>query len=252
MKILFFDLETTGVDTKKDRIVSIAMIFVGEDGKKYYFGTIINPTIEIPETATAVHGITTEEAQKYPTFADQSKGILRYFMGADILCGYNSNRFDLPLIVNEFARSGIDFVWSKKKLLDVKNLYTRMRPRTLTAAYKDLVNPEGFENAHDAQADTTATMDLLAAMRDTGVPDEDGEVHTDLGKLCDLSNIGGEIVDLDGKFKKDENGNIVYNFGAHFGKKVTDELGFAKWMLSKDFSNDTLRVVKSFFTKPNK
>ena len=246
--ITFLDFETTGANTKTDRIVQLYIVRENLNGSKDCISTIVNPGIPIAPEAEAVHGISNTVAQTYGPLKEIAQDIYELVSDTDIICGYNSNRFDVPILVNELARCGIAWDWTKVKLLDVKNLYTRLTPRTLEAAYKDLVNEAGFEGAHDAGADVHATRDILAAMRDMGIPDDNQEAQTSLEALCELSTFG-KVVDLDGKFGLDKDGDIIFNFGKHYGKKAQNHTDFLMWMLDKDFSQDTLRVARSFFVK---
>jgi len=248
MKTVYLDFETTGVNVKTDRIVQICIIADTNEGL-LEITTIVDPGVEISPEATKTHGITNEEASKYGLFPSVAQEVFEIIDGADYIVGYNSNRFDVPLLVNELERAGIDWDWKKSALVDVKNLYAYVRPRTLIDAYKDLVSSEGFEGAHDAKADVIATKDILAAMLDKGIPNRDAEMVNTLEGFVGLSNFGNKIADLDGKFAYDDDGDLIFTFGKHRGKKAKKELGFLRWMLDKDFSNDTLNVVRSFFVK---
>jgi len=218
MKTVYLDFETTGVNVKTDRIVQICIIADTNEGL-LEITTIVDPGVEISPEATKTHGITNEEASKYGLFPSVAQEVFEIIDGADYIVGYNSNRFDVPLLVNELERAGIDW------------------------------DSEGFEGAHDAKADVIATKDILAAMLDKGIPNRDAEMVNTLEGFVGLSNFGNKIADLDGKFAYDDDGDLIFTFGKHRGKKAKKELGFLRWMLDKDFSNDTLNVVRSFFVK---
>ena len=162
--IIFFDLETTGIDTAKDRIVEISMVKVMPDGEEITKTRRINPGMHIPEEATAVHGITDEDVKECPTFAQVAKSLEQFIRGCDF-GGFNSNRFDLPVLVEEFLRAGVDVDFKRRKFVDVQNIFHKKEQRTLVAAYKFYCD-KNLEDAHSAEADTKATYEVLMAQLD--------------------------------------------------------------------------------------
>ena len=221
--ILFFDLETTGTDISKDRIVEICYIKVFPDGREVEFSKRINPGMHIPEQASAVHGIYDEDVKECPLFKDVAREIAREFEGCDI-AGFNSNRFDLPLLAEEFIRAGVDIDLSRHNAIDVQVLYHKREPRTLAAAHKFYCGSE-FDNAHSALADTRATyMEALA-------------------KESSFTN----NVDFAGRIVYDANGTEVFNFGKYKGMPVSAVLdrdpGYYGWMINGDFPLNTKQVL---------
>ena len=162
--LVFFDLETTGVDTAKDRIVEISMVKVMPNGDEIVRTRLINPQMHIPEDATAVHGITDEDVKDQPTFAQIAKSLSQFIEGCDF-GGFNSNRFDLPMLVEEFLRAGVDVDFKNRKFIDVQNIFHKMEQRTLVAAYKFYCDKD-LTDAHSAEADTKATYEVLKAQLD--------------------------------------------------------------------------------------
>jgi len=240
--IIFFDIESTGLDTNKDRIVELCIIKLTPDIEDGYTQEVktrrFNPLIKINPEAAEVHGISNEDVADLKPFSAYAKNIHAYIAGCDV-AGFNSNRFDIPMLVNEFGRCGITWDWRQGRLIDVGNLYKIENPRTLSAAYKQYVGVD-LEDAHDAEIDVQATIEVFMKMCAAGFEKMEGEPTIDNISLH--SNFGNEIIDLDGKFIKDENGAIIINFGKHKGKKATSEKGFVRWMLDKDFSQDTKNV----------
>lgn len=162
--IIFFDLETTGVDTARDRIVEISMVKVMPDGEEIRKTRRLNPGMHIPAEATAVHGITDEDVKDCPTFAQVAKSLEQFIRGCDF-GGFNSNRFDLPVLVEEFLRAGVDVDFKRRKFIDVQNIFHKKEQRTLVAAYKFYCDKE-LDDAHSAEADTLATYEVLQAQLD--------------------------------------------------------------------------------------
>ncbi|MBQ6582015.1 MAG: 3'-5' exonuclease, partial [Alistipes sp.] len=181
--IVFFDLETTGVDTAKDRIVEVSMIKIMPDGEEIVRTRRINPQMHIPEQATAIHGITDEDVKDCPTFAQVAKSMAPFIDGCDF-GGFNSNRFDLPMLVEEFLRAGVDVDFRRRRFVDVQNIFHKMEQRTLVAAYKFYCD-KNLEEAHSAEADTRATYEVLMAQLDR-YP----ELQNDVAALADFSERG--------------------------------------------------------------
>ncbi len=238
--VVFLDLETTGVDVAKDRIVELCYIKVFPDGTEESETLRINPTIHIPENTTAIHGITDDDVKDCPTFEKVARNLQAVFAGCDF-AGFNSNRFDIPLLVEEFLRCGIDFDLTKRKFIDVQNIYHKLEQRTLVAAYKYYCNKD-LENAHTAEADTRATLEVLEAQLDK-YPEL---LKNDVSFLDDFSKMNRNV-DFAGRIVYNDKGEEVFNFGKHKGKLVKDVLrrepSFYNWMMQGDFSLNTKQVL---------
>ena len=238
--IIFFDLETTGVDVAKDRIVELCYIKVFPNGNEESKSMRLNPGMHIPEASSQVHGIYDEDVQDCPTFSQIASDLKKVFEGAD-LAGFNSNRFDIPLLVEEFLRVGIDIDLSRRKMVDVQNIYHKLERRTLIAAYKYYCNKD-LENAHSALADTRATLEVLEAQLDR-YPDD---LQNDISFLAEFSSLN-KNADFAGRFVYDDEGNIVINFGKYKGLPLIDTLrhdpGYYGWMLQSDFPLNTKQVL---------
>ena len=237
--IVFFDLETTGVDTAKDRIVEISMVKVMPDGEEIIKTRRINPQMHIPEDATAVHGITDEDVKDAPTFAQIAKSLYQFIEGCDF-GGFNSNRFDLPMLVEEFLRANVDVDFKKRKFIDVQNIFHKMEQRTLVAAYKFYCDKE-LDGAHSAEADTKATYEVLKAQLDR-YP----ELQNDIAALAEFST-RGETADYAGRIIYNEKGEEVFNFGKYKGMSVSEvfrkEPSYYAWMMNGDFPLYTKKVI---------
>ena len=237
--LIFFDLETTGIDIVNDRIVQIAYHKVYPNGKEESKSFLINPGMPIPPQATAIHKITDDDVAMAPLFKHVANEIARDFEGCD-LAGYNSNRFDIPLLAEELLRAEVDIDLSKRKFIDVQVVFHKKEPRNLAAAYQFYCNKE-LTGAHDAAVDTMATFEILKAQLET---------YQDLPTTVEgLSKFTTQTknVDFAGRFVYDENGHEVFNFGKYKGQKVSDILkkdtGYFGWMLSGDFSLHTKKVL---------
>ncbi len=253
--LVFFDLETTGLNVLRDRIIQIAMIKYKKDSDEpEELEMLINPGIPISEEAMNVHGITPADLRNKPTFQEVAQKIYNFIGNAD-LAGYNSNRFDVPMLIEEFARAGIDFDIEKRRLIDVQRLFYKMEPRTLRAAYKFYLGKE-FENAHDALSDVKATVDVLkgqlARYENEDFVDNDGNiiekpVKNDMQQLHEFTN-DLKIVDVTQRLKYDSNGVIVFNFGKYIGQPVAETLvkdrQYYNWILNKEFSHQVKKIVK--------
>ncbi|MBQ2037021.1 MAG: 3'-5' exonuclease [Alistipes sp.] len=237
--LVFFDLETTGVDTAKDRIVEISMVKVMPDGEEIVRTRLINPQMHIPEDATAVHGITDEDVKDQPTFAQIAKSLSQFIEGCDF-GGFNSNRFDLPMLVEEFLRAGVDVDFKNRKFIDVQNIFHKMEQRTLVAAYKFYCNKD-LTDAHSAEADTRATYEVLKAQLDRY-----SELQNDVAALAEFSS-RGETVDYAGRIVYNDKGEEVFNFGKYKGVKVSEvfqrEPSYYDWMMNGDFPLYTKKVI---------
>jgi DNA polymerase-3 subunit epsilon len=237
--LVFFDLETTGVDTVNDRIVEVSMIKIMPSGEEVVRTRRINPQMHIPEQATAIHGITDEMVKDEPTFAQIAKSMAQFIEGCDF-GGFNSNRFDLPMLVEEFLRAGVDVDFKRCKFIDVQNIFHKMEQRTLEAAYKFYCDKD-LQDAHSAEADTRATYEVLKAQLDR-YPD----LQNDVASLADFS-ARGETVDYAGRIVYNDKGEEVFAFGKHKGRRVSDvfeqEPSYYSWMMNGDFPLYTKKVI---------
>ncbi|MBR3846675.1 MAG: 3'-5' exonuclease [Alistipes sp.] len=237
--IVFFDLETTGVDTAKDRIVEISMIKIMPDGEEIVKTRRLNPEMPIPAEATAVHGITDEDVKDEPTFTQIAKSLAQFIQGCDF-GGFNSNRFDLPVLVEEFLRAGVDVDLKRRRFIDVQNIFHKMEQRTLVAAYKFYCD-KNLEDAHSAEADTRATYEVLKAQIERY-----GELQNDVDFLADFSS-RGETADYAGRILYNEKGEEVFGFGKYKGRSVADvfrtEPSYYDWMMNGDFPLYTKKVI---------
>lgn len=245
--IIFFDLETTGTSVTGDRIIEISLIKVFPDGHVEEKTRRINPERHIPEASTAIHHITDEDVKNEPTFRQIAKSLHEMFDGCDI-AGYNSNKFDVPLLIEEFGRVGMSFDVAGRNFIDVQGIFHKMEQRTLVAAYKFYCGKD-LNDAHSATADTRATYEVLLGQLDR-YPDLKNDVKT----LAEFSG-GGNNVDLAGRMIYNENHEPIFNFGKNKGKKVKDvvrhEPGFIQWILQGDFPKETkdqLRRLQYEFT----
>lgn len=238
--IVFFDLETTGVNISTDRIVELSYIKVYPDGHEDTKTLRINPTIPIPPEATRIHGITDDDVRDAPTFKQVAADIVRVFEGADI-GGYNSNKFDLPLLAEEFLRADVDFDLRKRKFVDVQVIFHKMEQRTLSAAYKFYCDRD-LENAHSSAADTRATYEVLKAQLDR----YDRVLQNDIDSLSAFSGQTNSV-DLAGRIVYNGAGQEVFNFGKYKGQAVTDVLrkdpSYYAWMMNCDFPLYTKKVL---------
>jgi len=250
--IAFFDLETTGVNVASDRIVEISILKIMPDGSKEIKTKRINPTIPIPNQSSEIHGIYDHDVANEPTFKAIAKSLAEFLKNCD-LAGYNSNRFDIPILVEEFMRADIDFDLKGRRFVDVQNIFHQMEQRTLKAAYKFYCGKE-IINAHSAQADIEATYEIFLAQikRYDGVEFEDKKgnkstpVKNDINALHSFTNIN-KNADLAGRIIFNEQGIEVFNFGKHTGKPVEqvlrDEPSYYSWMLNGDFPLYTKKVL---------
>jgi DNA polymerase-3 subunit epsilon len=250
--IVFFDLETTGIDVVKDRIVELSYLKVYPDGKEEQNTQRINPDMPIPEQSSAIHGIYDEDIKNMPPFKDYAKNFAKIIEGAD-LGGFNSNKFDIPLLAEEFLRAGVDFDFRKRKFIDVQVIFHKMERRTLTAAYKFYCNKE-LVGAHGAAADTKATYEVLKAQLDryngTDFEDMDGKktqpIINDIEALSGFSTYHNNV-DFAGRIVLDEKGVEVFNFGKYKGVSVENvfakDQGYYGWMLNSDFPLYTKKIL---------
>lgn len=238
--ICFFDLETTGTNPGKDKIVEIAVLKIDTNNQKKEMVWRVNPECPIPEEASSVHGITDEMVKDQPIFKHFSKEIFNFIEGCD-LGGYNIDKFDLPLLVEEFIRSGIDVSsFVKVKTVDVQTIFFKKEPRDLSSALKFYCNKD-HGNAHTALDDTLATYEVLLSQLDKY---DDLEPSVDFLSTLTRRN---KNIDFAGRIIEDDNGDAIFNFGKHKGKKVkevlTKEKGYYSWMMNSDFPEYTKKVI---------
>jgi DNA polymerase III subunit epsilon len=246
--IAFFDLETTGLTIGLDRIIEIAVVKVMPDGQREIFAQRINPEMAIPQLVTNLTGITNEMVKDMPVFAAIAQRLNEFLADCD-LAGYNSNKFDVPFLVDEFLRVGVDFKFNERKLVDVQNIFHKMEQRTLAAAYKFYCEKE-LINAHSAEADILATVEILEAQLEKYREHIESNVEF-LHKFTNMHN----TVDLAGRLVYNEKGEEIINFGKHKGKKVQDvfasEPSYYDWLMKGDFSRQTKAVFKQLWESFN-
>ncbi len=237
--IVFFDLETTGIDLSRDRIVEISLVKISPNGDQELKTRRINPEMPIPPEATAIHGITDDDVKDCPRFKEIAKSLAQYIEGCD-LGGYNSNKFDIPMLVEEFLRADVDVDLKKRKFIDVQNIFHKMEQRTLIAAYKFYCGKD-LENAHSAEADIMATYEVLQAQLDR-YP----ELQNDVDFLAGFSE-RGKSADYAGRIIYNDKGQEVFAFGKHKGRVVEEvfreEPSYYAWMMNGDFPRYTKKVI---------
>ena len=237
--ICFFDLETTGINISKDRVVEISILKVFPDGKEESKTWLVNPEMKIPAEVTAIHGISDDDVKDAPTFKELSKEIYNMIKDSD-LGGFNSNRFDIPLLAEELLRSDIDFDMKNRVSVDVQTIFHKMEQRTLSAAYKFYCD-KNLDDAHSAEADTKATYHVLKAQLE-----KYEELENDTKFLADFSS-RKQFADFAGFISYNKNGEECFAFGKHKNKKVEDVLneepGYFGWILNADFPLYTKKVL---------
>lgn len=237
--ICFFDLETTGVHVAKDRIVEIAILKVFPNGNKESKTWLVNPEMKIPKEVIAVHGITDEKVANEPTFKPLAPEIYALIKDSD-LGGFNSDRFDIPLLAEEMLRAGIDFDMKNRRSVDVQTIFHKMEKRTLSAAYKFYCDKE-LVDAHAAAADTLATYEVLLAQIE-----KYPELENNVSALSEFST-RKKSLDFAGFIIEDKNGEAIFSFGKHKFKKVAqvleDEPGYYSWIMQADFPLYTKKVL---------
>lgn len=243
--LVFFDIETTGLNIINDRIIEISILKIHPDGKKEQKDFLVNPGIPIPEKSRAIHGIKDDDVAGKPSFGEVGHEIASIIKNCDF-AGYNSNKFDVPLLYEEFIRHNISFDWSKCKFIDVQVLFMKKEPRNLAAAYKFYCN-QTLENAHSASHDTLATFEIFKAQL---------ERYEDLGSdVTALSEYTSQNnnVDFAGRVIVDEKGVEIFNFGKHKGKAVSEvfrvEPSYYDWMMKGEFPNNTKHVITAIKLK---
>lgn len=253
--LCFFDIEATGLNVIRDRIIQIAIIkYFADDREPEELTMLINPGIPISLEAMNVHGIQPKDVANKPVFQQVAEQLYDFIGDAD-LAGYNSNRFDIPILMEEFARVGIDFDVNNRRTIDVQRIFYKMEPRTLRAALRFYCDQE-MVDAHDALADVKATVDVfkgqLEKYKDVDFVDEDGNVTTrpvrnDMQVLHEFTN-DNRFLDATQRMKYDPNGVPVFNFGKYNGKPVAETLvndrQYYNWILNKEFSSQVKQIVK--------
>lgn len=249
--LVFFDIESTGTNITHDRIIEIAMIKIMPNGEILKKSNLINPTIPIPKESIVFHGISDEDVKDKPTFKEVARDYARFLEGAD-LAGFSIVKMDVPMLVEEFIRAGVDFDYQRKRIVDAQKIFHLMEKRTLSAAYRFYMNRD-LDNSHTAERDTEAAMEVLFAQIEKydGQPVTDasgrqiGEIRNDVETLGRL--ISDDLVDLAGRMIRNENGEEIFNFGKHKNKKVADvfksEPAYYDWMMNGDFPQDTKRKL---------
>lgn len=237
--LAFIDLETTGLNVASARIVEIAILRISPNGDRDMKSMRINPGVPIPAETTAIHGIRDEDVANAPKFAEVARQLAKLLEGCD-LAGYNSNKFDVPLLAEEFLRADVEFDVAARKLVDVQNIFHRMEQRTLAAAYQFYCH-KPLENAHAAEADISATHEILEAQLERYA-----ELKPDIDFLSDFSSRTNNA-DLAGRIVFNAKGVEVFNFGKHNGKPVTEvfdrEPSYYNWMMDGDFPLYTKKVI---------
>ncbi len=251
--IIFFDLETTGTNIQTDRIVELTVVKIHPDGKREVKTRRLNPGMHIPQEATAVHHISDEDVKDEPTFRQISKNLFIFFEGCD-LGGYNIIKFDIPMLIREFARSGLTFSTEGRRIVDAFNIFCKMQPRNLSAAYRFYCNKE-MENAHSAEADTLATVAIyegqLAMYENWKKGDFPENVEhfpqtlDEMHEFCKMQQ--PDAVDMNGRFRWREN-EVVVAFGRYSGmplRKLAEESpDFLRWLLKADFPDDVKKIAE--------
>ncbi len=247
--LTFFDLETTGTNVVQDRIVEISVVKLMPNGERIVKTNKINPTVPIPIETSLIHGIYDKDVEDAPTFKNIAKSLAQFLEGSD-LAGFNILKFDVPLLVEEFLRAGVDFDVSRRKLIDAQKIFHMMEKRTLSAAYKFYCG-KSLDNAHSAEADTLATLEVLEAQvkKYNGEEMVDnlgksiGKIENDMAILHNLT--ASNMVDLAGRIIFNGDGKEVFNFGKHKDRPVSEVLqkepNYYDWMMNGDFPQDTKR-----------
>ncbi|MBT8266759.1 MAG: 3'-5' exonuclease [Bacteroidia bacterium] len=237
--ICFFDLETTGINISKDRIVEISILKVHPDGQEESKTWLVNPEMPIPKEVTAIHGISDADVANEPTFKELAKEIFTMIKDSD-LGGFNSNRFDIPLLAEEMLRAEIDFDMKNRRAIDVQTIFHKMEQRTLSAAYKFYCD-KNLDDAHSAEADTKATFEVLKAQLS-----KYDNLENDVSFLAEFSS-RKKFADFAGFITFNKDGEECFSFGKHKGKRVVDvmeqEPGYFGWLLNADFPLYTKKVL---------
>ncbi len=246
--LAFFDLETTGTNVMKDRIIQIAIVKVKPDGSEEQYDQMVNPGIPIPEDSSRIHGIYDDDIKDKPGFKDLAREIQSFLKDCD-LAGYNHIKFDIPLLLEEFNRAEIEFSLHNRRLVDAQRLFFLMEPRSLSAAYRFYCQKE-LSNAHNALADVLATKEILQAQIEKyqGRSPEGSDLPPLSPKIEDLHQYSfGNMVDLAGRLSRDTEGDLNFNFGKYKGQKVKKvferEPQYYDWIMKSDFPADTKKIL---------
>lgn len=238
--ILFFDIESTGLNVATDRIVELSVLKVMPNGDREVRTRRINPTIPISPEAQKVHGISDADVADCPTFKEIAKSLANFMSGCDF-AGYNSTKFDIPMLAEEYLRAGVSFDFRKRKMVDVQTIFHKMEQRTLSAAYKFYCNKD-LDNAHSAEADTIATLEVLEAQLDK----YSDTLQNDIKFLSEFST-KSKLADYAGRVAINEKDEPIFNFGKYKGKSVESvfkaDPSYYSWMMNGDFTLDTKQVI---------
>lgn len=244
--IIFFDIESTGLNTASDRIVELSALKISPNGDQELKTRRMNPTIPISPEAQAIHGISDEDVKDCPTFKEIAKSFATWMSGCDF-AGYNSIKFDIPMLAEELLRAGVEFDFRRRKLVDVQNIFHKMEQRTLSAAYQFYCN-KNLENAHSAEADTIATFEILEAQLDKY--SDTLENNIDFLAKFSVRNIS---LDYAGRIALNDKEEPVINFGKHKGKSVfsvfKSEPSYYAWIMKGDFTLDTKQVLTKLYNE---
>lgn len=241
--IAFFDLETTGLNISKDKIIEIGIVKIDPNHKESNFIQRINPEIPIPEESFEIHGISNDDLKDCPTFKEVAQKIVDFIGDAD-LAGYNSNKFDIPFLIEQFLQHDIKFSMENRRYIDVQTIFHKMEQRTLAAAYKFYCKQE-LKDAHSAEADAKATYEILKAQIERY-----DEVENDIDFLQEFTLTGKhKKIDFVGRLAENKKGEIIYNFGKHSGKTLKEvfesEPGYHRWIIDNEFPLYTKQIVKA-------
>jgi DNA polymerase-3 subunit epsilon len=247
--LAFFDLETTGLDVTNDRIIEIGILKMNPDGSQESYQKRVNPEMKISPESAEITGITDADVKDCPTFKELAAEIAAFIGDAD-LAGYNSNKFDIPVLAEEFLRAESDFDMSARRAVDVQNIFHKMEQRTLSAAMKFYCNKE-LENAHRAMADVNATFEILEAQLER-YP----ELENNTKFLSEFATIGSKTLDFARRIGLDDYDNAIFNFGKYKGTPVIEifkkDKGYYNWIMNGDFAKDTKNHFTKLFNQVNK
>lgn len=242
--IIFFDIESTGLSITQDRIVELSALKIKINGDQEIKTRRLNPTIPISPEAQKIHGISNEDVKDCPTFKEVAKSLSNWMLGCDF-AGYNSIKFDIPMLAEEFLRAGIDFDFRKRKMVDIQNIFHKMEQRTLSAAYKFYCSKE-LENAHSAEADTVATYEILESQLERYADTLENDIEF-LSKFSMRTN----SLDYAGRVVMDDKEVPLFNFGKYKGKPVASvfkaDPSYYSWIMNGDFTLDTKQVLTKLY-----
>lgn len=242
--IIFFDIESTGLSITQDRIVELSALKIKINGDQEIKTRRLNPTIPISPEAQKIHGISNEDVKDCPTFKEVAKSLSNWMLGCDF-AGYNSIKFDIPMLAEEFLRAGIDFDFRKRKMVDIQNIFHKMEQRTLSAAYKFYCSKD-LENAHSAEADTVATYEILESQLERYSDTLENDIEF-LSKFSMRTN----SLDYAGRVVMDDKEVPLFNFGKYRGKPVASvfkaDPSYYSWIMNGDFTLDTKQVLTKLY-----